>query len=1052
MTVTTVQVTSNATRGAPATTSAVSAAHAAPDAILPVLTQFARDLAGPSLTKEELFGRLADTARTLFGAEGAAVVEMVDDEHYTVVSPSGTLAVLAGRTLALKQGESIFRDVIRRRCAESMNDAERNPRLNPDVQKLVNMRQLAVAPILRDDAVIALLTAVNPASGVVDDHQLALLEYLAAQGAVVLRTEQLLQRAHQATDEARSRAEDAARAANANAVLAASARAFANAPNREALYASLASVLVHELHAVGFAVYEANPRLRTARFETQWGVFNENAEQIAAHFWQTALGDIVSTGEPIFVSQFANGEEHNLLHVSLREAGVGSVALLPLLIEERAQGLLSVRFAGTHEFDDGEKQLLADIAAQFALAFRNTIYVDDVERRAHRLTVLARAQQQLTQLASEDSLPNGIAEAVELVLPSRSCDVFTLSGTELRRVVRLEHGTMVSTDIAPMAELTLARLTADTGVSRLASHLYTGPDTPRGTTELCAAVRFGHRSAGVIRLMSSTDHPFDAQDLDLITIIARHAGTAVETARLFSLQDLQRQRAEGAAELARVTLQAVNLEEGAAELLAVLDRHVPSIGKAIGVARARDGQVEYIAGSGTLDGLRGHRPAATEGLGHVARDGKPVEFASLRTAIASDEQALVPDEWGYLVPLLARDRVLGVLLISAPKPAPLLRRDRITLERLSSSLALAIDALLLDEEERLSREREHLLATALTTINHPIFILDRLGVRYANPAAAREYGWSQSELMEMRFEDLVVGEDARESVDMQSGVVASGIRLSNDVHRRQDGSEFPAVVTVSPLTGHDGDVLGQVVSVRNVSQDRRLEEQLRTTEKMVALGELVAGVAHEINNPLTGISAFAQILLEEELGEEQRESVQLIKQESDRAKSVINDLLLFARKTERGTGPVDVNTMIEQTVRLRSYPLRNARVTLHLALDEQHPLVSGDSQKLQQVLLNIISNAEHAMQERSERTLTLRTSRDGDRVIICASDTGRGMSPEISRRIFEPFFSTKPAGIGTGLGLSVAYGIINAHGGTITVDSEPDVGTTVTIVLPALAV
>jgi two-component system, NtrC family, sensor kinase len=1035
----------------PQVTTSVAVA-AAPAELLPILTRFARDLASHALTKEELFGRLAETGRMLFQAEGAAVVEMVDDEHYVVVAPSGTLTALAGRRLALKEGQSIFRDVIRHRRAEFMNDAVGNPRLNPDVERLVGIRQLAVAPILRDGAVIAMLTTVNPASGAVDEHLLALLEYLAAQGAVVLHTEQLLQRAHQATDEARSRAEDAARAANANAVLAASARAFANAPNRVALYNSLAAVLVNELHAVGYAVYEANPRLRTARFETQWGVINSNAEQIATNFWQTALGDIVSSGEPIFVSEFSNAEEHTLLHVSLREAGVESAALLPLLIEERAQGLLSVRFSGAHLFDEGEKQLLADITAQFALAFRNTMYVDEVERRAHRLTVLARAQQQLTQLASEDSLPNGIAEAVDLVLPSRSCDVFTLSGTDLRRVVRLENGTMVSSDIAPMAELTLARLTADTGVSRLASHLFAGPDAPRGTTELCAAVRFGHRSAGVIRLLSSADHPFDAQDLDLITIIARHAGTAVETARLFSLQDLQRQRAEGAAELARVTLQAVNLEEGAAELLAVLDRNVPSIGKAIGVARGRDGLVEYITGSGTLDGMRGVRPAAVDALGQVGRDGKPVEFASLRQATSGDLQALVPDEWGYLVPLLARDRVLGVLLVSAPKAAPLLRRDRITLERLSSSLALAIDALLLDEEERLSREREHLLATALTTINHPIFILDRLGVRYANPAAAREYGWSQSELMEMRFEDLVVGEDAREGVDMRSGVVASGVRLSNDVHRRLDGSEFPAVVTVSPLTGHDGDVLGQVVSVRNVSQDRRLEEQLRTTEKMVALGELVAGVAHEINNPLTGISAFAQILLEEELGDEQRESVQLIKQESDRAKGVINDLLLFARKTERGSGPVDVNTVIEQTVRLRSYPLRNAKVTLKLELDSQHPLVSGDSQKLQQVLLNIISNAEHAMQERSERTLTLRTARDGDQVIIHATDTGKGMPAEIIRRIFEPFFSTKPAGIGTGLGLSVAYGIINAHGGTITVDSEPDVGTTVTIVLPALAV
>ncbi len=1021
--------------------------------VLSLLTRFARDLAEQQLTDAQLFAHLADTARAIFAAEGTAVLRLVDTEHYEVLAPSGTTKVFNGQRLPLKQGPSFFRDAIEQRRAEYTNDAPNDPRIFKFVAEPLGVRQLAVAPVLLDNVVIGLLVAVNPANAHFDEQQLSALEFLAAQGAVVMRTQQLLQQASLATAEAQRNAEDAARTARANAILAASARAFANAPTREALYTSLASVLVTELHAVGFAVYEADPRLRTARFETQWGVRNVNVEAIATNFWRTALGDVVQAGEPVFISEFSNHPDSAALYASLSEQGVLSVALLPLMIEEWPQGLLSVRFAGAHVFDDDEKRLLGDIAAQFALAFRNTMYVDELERRADRLTVLARAQQQLTQLASEDNLPHGIAEAVEQVLPSRSCDIFTIADGELRRVVRLENGSMVSSELAPLPDLTLARMTADTGISRLACHLEAGVDAPLGSTEICAAVRFGHRSAGVIRLLATAARPYDKQDLDLITIIARHAGTAVETARLFALQDLQRQRAEGAADLARATLEASSVEDGAVELLAVLDRNVPSIGKAIGVARARDGVMEYIACSGTLDILRGRHPGGAHRLATLSRDGKPVELTSMREQAHRDtpDELLerLPDEWAFVLPLLARDRMLGVLVVSAPKQAPLLRRDRITLERLSSSLALALDALLLDEEERLAREREHLLATALTTINHPIFILDRLGVRYANPAAAREYEWSQAELMDMRFEQLVVGKDTRQGQEVDSGVVESGIQLSNDVHRRKDGTEFPAAVTVSPLTGHDGDILGQVVSVRNVSQDRRLEEQLRNTEKMVALGELVAGVAHEINNPLTGISAFAQILLEEELGSEQRESVALIKQESDRAKGVINDLLLFARKTERGTGPVDINTVIEQTVRLRSYPLRNAKVTVSLELDDSRPLVSGDPQKLQQVLLNIVSNAEHAMHTTVERTLTLRTARNGDVVQIMAIDTGTGMTAEIRRRMFEPFYSTKAAGVGTGLGMSVAYGIINAYGGTIAVDSEPDVGTTVTIVLPA---
>jgi two-component system, NtrC family, sensor kinase len=1033
----------------------------APVNVLTVLTRFAHELAGESLTRHQLFGRLADMARYLLDAEGAAVLETVDSDHYAVVAPSGTAGVYDGQRFPILGGASVFREALRLRQPQFSNDSANDGRVHPEVTATLGIRQVAVAPIVLHDTV-GLLAVINPASGRIDEQSIAVLEYLAAQGAVVMRTQQLLDRTEQTAAEARLRAEDAARAARANAILAASARAFADAPNRESLLACLASVIRGEFRAVGFALYEATPTLRTARFVYQWGAASIDGEQIAARFWRTPLGDIVRQGQPVFVEHFAADQEFASLAAPLLAADVHSAALLPLLIEERAQGLLSVRFAGPHAFDDDEKSLLADLAAQFALAYRNTIYVDDVERRALRLTVLARAQQQLTQLASEDNLAIGIAEAVQLVLPSRACDVFTVVGTagaegtsengaELRRVVRLENGQLVSIDIAPLADTSLARLTASSGVSRLACHLEAGVDVTRGVTELCAAVRFGQRSAGVIRVLSAPERPFDAQDLDLLTIIARHAGTAVETARLFALQDLQRQRAEGAAELARVTLEAVNIEDGAAELLVALDRFVPSIGKAIGVARGRDGIVEYIAGSGTLDVLRGHRPGVTRDVSTVSPDGKPVVFESLRDAAPEDLAIAVPDEWAFVVPLAARERVLGVLLVTAPRQAPLQRRDRLTLERLSSSLALALDALLLDEEERLAREREHLLATALTTINHPIFILDRLGVRYANPAAAREYGWSQQELMDMRFEELVVGEDARQGLDTQSGVVEAGVRLSNDVHRRQDGSEFPAAVTVSPLLGHDGDVLGQVVSVRNVSQDRRLEEQLRHTEKMVALGELVGGMAHEINNPLTGISAFAQILLEEELSADQRESVQLIKQESDRATGVISDLLLFARKTERGAEPVDVNTVLEQTLRLRAYPLRVAKVSVQLELDPSRPRVSGDIQKLQQVFLNVVGNAEHAMQGRAQRTLTLRTAIAGDRVVISASDTGSGMNADTRRRIFEPFFSTKPAGVGTGLGLSVAYGIINAHGGTIAVDSEPDVGTTVRIEIPALS-
>ena len=241
-------------------------------------------------------------------------------------------------------------------------------------------------------------------------------------------------------------------------------------------------------------------------------------------------------------------------------------------------------------------------------------------------------------------------------------------------------------------------------------------------------------------------------------------------------------------------------------------------------------------------------------------------------------------------------------------------------------------------------------------------------------------------------------------------------------------------------------------------RERVLSEAVHQSEKLAAIGELVAGVAHELNNPLTGISTFAQLLLEETLTNDQVESVRTIKRESDRAVAVIRDLLTFARKTGPRQVMVDINAVVQQTVRLRAYALQSAGIEVQFDLAPDLPHVAGDDQKLQQVLLNLLVNGEYAMNSAEVRRLVLRTSRhrvgtagvaSRDMIVVEVSDSGAGMPANVLKHIFEPFFTTKPAGVGTGLGLSVSYGIVQAHGGTINVRSAPETGTTFTISLPA---
>jgi two-component system sensor histidine kinase/response regulator len=229
----------------------------------------------------------------------------------------------------------------------------------------------------------------------------------------------------------------------------------------------------------------------------------------------------------------------------------------------------------------------------------------------------------------------------------------------------------------------------------------------------------------------------------------------------------------------------------------------------------------------------------------------------------------------------------------------------------------------------------------------------------------------------------------------------------------------------------------------------RRSEQLRAeSEKLASIGQLAAGVAHEINNPLTGVLTFASLLREKEnLDAQDREDLDVIISETTRAGEIVSSLLNFARESPSTPGPLVVNDVIRQTLRLIRSQKKLERIAIEEQLDGNLPEVNGDKNQLEQVLLNLSLNACEAMP--AGGTLTIRTSAKDHNVLIEVCDTGCGIKKEHLDRIFEPFFSTKPAGKGTGLGLSVTYGIVQQHGGSLTVDSVESKGTKFTICLPS---
>jgi two-component system NtrC family sensor kinase len=243
-----------------------------------------------------------------------------------------------------------------------------------------------------------------------------------------------------------------------------------------------------------------------------------------------------------------------------------------------------------------------------------------------------------------------------------------------------------------------------------------------------------------------------------------------------------------------------------------------------------------------------------------------------------------------------------------------------------------------------------------------------------------------------------------------------------------------------------------VIIVQDVTREKAAREAMVQSEKMITLGELVAGTSHELNNPLAIVSGYADLLLQDPLSPEHRTKIEAIRKSAHRAANVVHSLLAFARKKRAEQVQTQINSVVEAALQLKEYDLRTSGIRLEKELGEHLSAVFADPNQLQQVLLNVLNNAQDAVQSAKVRRIRIKTEESDGRVSIRIEDTGSGIPKEELKKIFDPFFTTKPLGKGTGLGLSISYGIVREHGGDIGVTSLAGHGTQVSISLPAFAV
>ena len=381
-----------------------------------------------------------------------------------------------------------------------------------------------------------------------------------------------------------------------------------------------------------------------------------------------------------------------------------------------------------------------------------------------------------------------------------------------------------------------------------------------------------------------------------------------------------------------------------------------------------------------------------------------------------------------------------------------LERRRLVLE--NRAYQRSLEGKVREKTEALRRANQY-LQSLLENANDIIYTVDPEGRFTFLNRRIEDLGYNREELIGRPLLSILT---EKHQGRRTKKTLEEGTRQVYEVEvKDKDGHIRHTVFSTSPLRDENGAVTAVLGIIRDVTEQRRLQQQLIRSDKLASVGQLTAGVAHEINTPLNVLYGHLELLLLEKEGDPDLfRTLKGMQEQVSKIIEITRNLLDFSRQREPQKTPVDLNDLLERTLSLVEHEMSVEDIVVVSAFDPVLPSLWADGDQLAQVFLNMITNARDAMPEGGELTLRTSTSRlrsrhaSGETIEIRFMDTGRGISEEHLGKIFDPFFTTKPAGEGTGLGLSVSYGIIQAHGGTIEVESEVGRGTTFTIRLPVV--
>ena len=527
---------------------------------------------------------------------------------------------------------------------------------------------------------------------------------------------------------------------------------------------------------------------------------------------------------------------------------------------------------------------------------------------------------------------------------------------------------------------------------------------------------------------------------DFIQALPDVAGRAIERGRIIR-ERIATQRA---------------LEQRNRELLALSD-----ITSAINASLDADAILDVATAKlGELFGAAGHEVHQVEQemrqLIRLGRGASDAPDGAVSRAVAEGTVVVENGARGassMVVPLIAGSRATGAITLRLPPGTEVSPAEQALAASIGQQVGIALERARLHGALGETRGR---LQDLVDNAADEVVTLDADGrIQSWNNGAEAIYGWTAEEVVGAGWEMLWPSERHGEAQRLAREVAGGAtIKTHETVRRTKDGAPLDILLTLTPLAV-EGASPGISCLGKNVTMLKQLQAQLVQSEKMAVVGQLISGVAHELNNPLTSVLGYAQLMAEVDVGPKRDRYLERITSEAGRCPRIVNPLLSFARKHEPRTSRVDINQMVRESVDLRSYDLRVTNIALDVKLADKLPSTFADGHQLQHVLINILTNAQQAMKDRESGRILVTTAVDESEpgspvIVISLADDGPGIPEALREKVFEPFFTTKPVGEGTGLGLSLSYGIVQQHCGEIAVVDSPLGGACFQIRLPVI--